>query len=273
MTPFQEMSRFQSLCQLVKQDDPSLTILMLNGAGIGNTGATLLADAISRNTHLVVLFLDHNEISASGATALAPALARHPTLEFVYLSYNHIGDSGASAIANSLTTNHSRRLRVLKMTVCNIGVEGAVQLANMLCSNTTALQKLDLDGNAIRSAGAVAISQSLQHNTTLQSLSIRYNEIQPRALDSFCNALLVKNTTLTELLLEEGDEADPEMEGLAYLLACNRAGRGQWGDTRVQAGEWPRLLSRVSSSVLFTLLQSRPDLIDKSLEPSVSEEE
>lgn len=290
------MNRFDKLCQRVKQDDPSLTILMLNGAGIGNAGAKLLAEGIRRNSHLVVLFLDHNEISASGITALAPSLARHPCLEFIFLSYNPIGDSGALAMAEALT-NSRKRLKVLKMTDCSIKVEGAKHLARMLAADSTVsgnddnssallLEKLDLDGNAIGPAGAIAIADSLQHNTILQSISLRYNELhqqhaQSVVIESFVQAL-ENNTTLTEFRIQEDDFCFPSSalsgvvetacQVLSHLLACNRAGRGHWGtsndDACVQAYEWPRVISncnRSSSSVLFALLTSRPDLVECNL--------
>ena len=83
------------------------TELKLNGAGIGDVGATALATALMGNSHpqLVKLDLRSNGIGDAGATAVATQLETHGTVATLELADNAVGDDGAVAVARALKIN------------------------------------------------------------------------------------------------------------------------------------------------------------------------
>ena len=58
----------------LKDNDPSLTMLLLERIQIGDNGVKALAEALKTNTSLTDLSLYSNQIGALGARALAEAL-------------------------------------------------------------------------------------------------------------------------------------------------------------------------------------------------------
>jgi hypothetical protein len=261
--------KIRDLYNRVRRDDPSLTILNLNQACIGNQGAKDLGAALHLNTHLVVLFLDNNGVAGSGCQALAAGMARHPALEFVFLGYNSVGNSGAVALALALKENH--KIQVLKLMHNNITVRGSIALAEGLRCNSS-LQKLNLDGNRIGDKGAVALAAGLEDNHALTHLDIRYAGIRelPCVVSSFCSVLHLDNKTLQELLLAEDEEDDGDTgknssgrDDLQFYLDLNRLGRHSFGTCNVSPAMWTRVLATASRKprLLHAVLVARPDLL------------
>jgi Ran GTPase-activating protein (RanGAP) involved in mRNA processing and transport len=261
-------TKLRDLYNRVRCDDPSLTMLNLNSACIGNRGAKALGAALHFNSHLVVLFLDNNGVAGSGCQALAAGMARHPALEFVFLGYNSVGNTGAAALALALKEN--RKIQVLKLMHCNITAEGSVALAQGLRCNSS-LQKLNLDGNRIGDKGALALAASLQDNHALTHLDIRYAGIHelPRVGSSFSSVLHSDNKTLQELLLaedllaEDDNDNDSVKDDLQLYLHLNRLGRHSFGTCTVLPASWTRVLAAASLSprLLHAVLVARPDLL------------
>lgn len=257
----------------VRRDDPSLTMLNLNHAGIGNQGAKELGVALHFNTHLVVLFLDNNGVSGSGCQALAAGIARHPALKFVFLTYNSVGNTGAAAIALALKENCM--IQVLSLIHNNITAQGSVALAEGLRCNSSLL-KLNLDGNPIGGKGALALAAGLEDNHSLTHLNMHYAGIRelPCVVSSFCSVLQSANKTLQELLLAEDDDdnADDSDSGknshdrddLQFYLDLNRLGRHSFGSCDVSPAIWTRVLATASRKprLLHAVLVARPDLLE-----------
>jgi Ran GTPase-activating protein (RanGAP) involved in mRNA processing and transport len=257
----------------VRRDDPSLTMLNLNHAGISNRGAKDLGAALHSNTHLAVLFLDNNGVYGSGCQALAAGMARHPALRFVFLSYNSVGNSGAEAIALALKEN--RNIQVLNLMHNSITAQGSVALAESLRCNSS-LQKLNLDGNPIGDKGALALAAGLEDNHALTHLDLRYSCIKelPCVISSFCSVLRSSNKTLQELLFNEDDSSDDtgkhstsngivDRDDLQFYLDLNRLGRDAFGTCNVSPAIWTRVLATASRNprLLHAVLVARPDLV------------
>jgi hypothetical protein len=262
--------KMRDLYNRVRRDDPSLTMLNLNHACIGNQGAKELGAALLSNTHLVVLFLDSNGVCGSGCHALAAGMARHPALKFVFLSYNSVGNSGAAAIALALKEN--RNIQVLNLTHNDITTQGSIALAEGLRCNSS-LRKLNMDGNSIGDKGALALAAGLEDNHGLTHLDIRYTGIRdlPCVVSSFCSVLHSNNKTLQELLLaEDNDDSDVAQnsngigrDDLQFYLDLNRLGRHSFGTCDVSPAIWTRVLATASRKprLLHAVLVARPDLV------------
>lgn len=216
-----------ALCERLRRNDPSLTVVNLNHRNIGNDGAKALAAALAYNTRVVVLFLQHNSIGASGMKALAKALlakkmnattasssssisssaAAPPSLSsplaHLYLDDNHLGDEGCHAIATIIQSCAS--LQVLKLTDNQIGPTGVQILMQALLSSTSSsssqssssssssLQYLSLQKNNLGKTGMHILTQALatQKNGGDLVLPLRW-------LDVRCNKVHDWKTVLQE---------------------------------------------------------------------------
>ena len=77
----------------------------LRDKGLGDAGASVLAEALKVNAVLTDLNLQSNRIGDKGATALAEALKVNAALNSLHLTCNEIGPTGAIALAEGLESN------------------------------------------------------------------------------------------------------------------------------------------------------------------------
>jgi hypothetical protein len=290
-----------ALCERLRRNDPSLTILNLPHQAMGNDGACALAAALAdpTNTHLVVGMLDNNHIGPSGCRALCASLTAttpqsSPPLVHLYLSYNRIGDEGAVALAALLSSSVSSSvssLQVLKIAHNEIGPRGAAVLAQALAHQACRLTTLDASANAWGRTGVTSVLAALADNSALRTLDVRDNQDSPppddmddmAALRQAAIRFLRHNVTLSHLYL--GDESSPDDEKtaarrgvekgnavtseratLAFYLAWNRAGRQSLAcTTNGQVVPMAHLLANAAAaadkSVLFASLRTRPDVV------------
>ena len=157
----------------------------------------VLASVLKTNHTLVGLELACFN-SGIDSCQLASALCRNDTLQRLQLTNNPIGVRGADAFAEMLRTNHT--LVNLQLEGCNIYPNGACQLASALCKNDT-LQEFSMSGR-IGSKGAAAFAEMLLKNKSLKVLEFPYDddsigeEGTQKLIDS-----LEHNTTLETLKL------------------------------------------------------------------------
>ena len=146
------------------------TSLLLDGAGIGDAEALLLAAGLARAPALAHLNLRYNRVSPAALPALVAAIDAHPALASVDLWANPIGDDGAALVAPLL-----RRLSAVNLGQGGVGDAGAAAIAEALRGNT-ALRTLMLTNNRIRDAGAAALAAALP-GTQITDLNLYWNGI------------------------------------------------------------------------------------------------
>ncbi|XP_022807530.1 protein NLRC5-like [Stylophora pistillata] len=110
----------------------NLTELDLSRSLIGDTCATLIAEAIKGNKTLTNLNLSGNRITNADPTSIAEAIKVINTLTNLDLSDNLITDSGATSIAESLT--------YLNFSGCRITDAGAASLFEAVKVNKTMME-------------------------------------------------------------------------------------------------------------------------------------
>ena len=268
-----------ALCQRLQSNDPTLTVLNLNHAEMGNDGAKALAAALLHNHTVVVLFLQHNGLGSSGMQALADALQHHPTLQHLYLDDNHLGDAGCKALAQLLRHGTSLSLRVLKVADNGIGPAGAAVLAQALPHSQ--LEYLCLQKNSLGLPGMRALQQALSQksssssssSSTLRWLDVRCNQVTTayyqQVLDGWTHVLEHYNETLCVLELWERNELETAVPcnanaKLEFWLQWNRAGRRSLKQTQGSPIPMKRLLANAAAAspdVIWATLQARPDLV------------
>ena len=201
----------------VLETNTTLTKLVLNGNSIGPASAESLATALKTNTTLTNLDLSDNNLGPAGAKSLATALKPNTALTNLNLSYNDLGPADAESLATALKTNTT--LTNLELSGNNLSPAGAESLATALKPNTT-LTNLDLSGNNLGPAGAESLATALKTNTTLTNLDLSGNNLGPAGAESLATALKT-NTSLTNLNLSGNNLGPAGAESLATALKTN----------------------------------------------------
>ena len=199
------------------ETNTTLTNLNLSGNNLGPSGAESLATALKTNTSLSNLNFSGNNLGPAGAESLATALKTNTILTNLDFSGNNVGPAGAESLATALKTNTT--LTNLNMSVNNLGPGGAESLATVLKTNTT-LTNLDLSGNNLGPADAESLATALQKNKTLTNLNLSVNNLGPAGAEPLAKALKT-NTTLTNLGLMRNNLGSAGAESLATALETN----------------------------------------------------
>eukprot|EP00035_Acanthoeca_spectabilis_P023759 m.450816 g.450816 ORF g.450816 m.450816 type:complete len:1817 (-) comp20053_c0_seq1:49-5499(-) len=108
----------------------TVTVLGLDGCGLGAVSAVGLAEILKMNATLTALSLNGNTFNDDGAIAFADCLRHNTGLNTVNLAQNGIGDAGATAIAAALA--HNETLGQLVLTNNQIGTTGYKAFINFL---------------------------------------------------------------------------------------------------------------------------------------------
>jgi hypothetical protein len=290
----------QNACLEFKDRSARLTLLNLNGRGIGSTGMKRLAESICNprpatviarqrpyRSPLVCLWLENNYLHPSSAEDLSRLVALSPSLRYLHLAHNSLGNQGAKIVCESSFT----QLQVCNLTDNEIGPAGARSIAEKLKDPKCIIQTLILDSNQLRDEGTLEIAEALKFNTSLKSLDLRYNHLTRRGLLAIREVLFQRgNMTLHTLHLQEEEDEDclpllPQKQNpqstikysqrahccdrcriksdVDFFLALNQAGRHSFSNLELSTALWSRILAKTSQddpSLLHAALLERPDI-------------
>lgn len=147
------------------------TKVSLNQRQFHNQDVATAVRALIINRRCTWFDLFHQGITSEGALIIASALENNLFVEALELRNNFICDSGVQAFAHALSTDRS------------------------------ALQRLDLNGNAITDIGVRILVDMLRINKTLLKLTLSFNRITNEGVEMFVNVLIDDNSTLQWLSL------------------------------------------------------------------------
>ncbi|KAK3279063.1 hypothetical protein CYMTET_13037 [Cymbomonas tetramitiformis] len=152
-----------SLCKGLKPS--SITSLDLSETGITGGGAAALGELLGSvpPAHIFRLILSNNSLGPEGGQAIAQGIAKNSMLEELNLHGCELGDVGAAALLQAVQQgceSDSCRLRLLVVSSCSIGPEGASLMANAL-SACTSLARLDLRENGVEETGVVELAKAI----------------------------------------------------------------------------------------------------------------
>ena len=145
----------------------SLTELNLRSCGIPKDGLRKIARGLLQNTSLKKLDISYNELGMEGSVAVAEMLSNKSLTELNLRSCG-IPKDGLRKIARGLLQNTS--LKKLDISVNELGMEGSVAVAEMLCNKS--LTELNLEWCDIPEVGLREIARGLLQNTSLQTLNL-----------------------------------------------------------------------------------------------------
>ena len=196
----------------------NLTNLNLSCDGIGDAGATSIAEAIKVNKTLTILNLSLNPFSDAGVTSIADAIKVNKTLTNLDLSYDGISDEGATSIAEAIKVNET--LTKLNLSRNRYSDAGVTSIAEAIKVNKT-LTNLDLSHNRICNGGATTIAEAIKVNKTLTNLDLSYDGISDAGATSIAEAIKV-NKTLTKLNLSRNHSSDAGATSIAEAIKVNK---------------------------------------------------
>ena len=145
--------------------------LYLSNNPIGDTGASLISEAVRETATLKTLILHDCHITSRGAEHLSRVLAQNSSLEKLDIGWNSIGDEGISHVAEALKQNE--QLKELWIGRCEITDKGAASLASALTVNSS-LKLLHMGGTkgALTEDGLSIIAQSLANKSMFMKVAI-----------------------------------------------------------------------------------------------------
>ena len=140
---------------------------------IGDTGASLISEAVIKTVTLKTLILSKCVITSRGAENLSRALALNSSLEKFDIGNNNLGDEGISHMAEAL--RQDTQLKELWIGDCGMTDKGAASLASALSVNNS-LKMLCIGGTkgALTEAGLSTITQSLTNNSKFVKLEVSF---------------------------------------------------------------------------------------------------
>ncbi len=170
---------------------PELTALYLDAASLSSAQADVIMASVQHDSALATLSLSSNAVGDRGADSVASALTRSTTITHLALQSNGITVLGAKSICSALRMS-ACALVFLDMSGNPLGDAGAIALGHCLDVNTF-LKQLYLVDCDIGNDGAASLVDSLVFNQVLQLLDLSGNrgvtEVQRNRLS---NAILIK---------------------------------------------------------------------------------
>ena len=192
--------------------NPTLQILRLGGNNLGPDGAALLAAPLSEEGCAICeLSLPQNSLGAEGAEALAPVAASSARLRVLDVSLNNLGDRGVKALAAALidSTPPAQRAPLLLPPS---------DVASCLCG----LVELNLSQNRLTGECADALARGLLTRPHLATLRLQKNELGDEGGIHLARALS-EGCGVSDLQLQDngiGDEGACAIGEAMRLLAC-----------------------------------------------------
>ena len=202
-----------SLMTFMSNSSMQWKTLELKECNITEVGMSVLEQFISEKlSTLEYVDLSGNESSPWG---LYCAIIRHCSVNSLTLCGGH----GIQDYVNEVNKGLQMNTKLISLTLCNIGNNGAITLAEAIQVNTT-LQKINISNNSISDDGAAAISNSLKVNSSLQELNISRNKITSEGTKYIAEAIQV-NTILEKLDLSCNAVSDDGAAAISDSLKFN----------------------------------------------------
>ncbi|XP_065902641.1 protein NLRC3-like [Dysidea avara] len=193
--------------------------LNLEECYIGDNGINLLHHYLcgdkANKEEVIVINLNQNYLS-SASSPLIGDIITHLQPHTLKLDGNH--NTSVRDISTAVT--NTDQLRVLYIIRNNTTSTGAIAVANSLLHNTS-LEVLDTSFNPIGQDGATAIAQAITNNKTLKKLNINNCKITSTGARAIANSLL-HNASLEVLLMSNNAIGQDGAIAIALAITNNK---------------------------------------------------
>lgn len=176
----------------------TLKKLSLGDIEFGPEAAKELGSSFVKNDTLEQISFLGNSLDSFGSSAILDSFARHPALVELFFQNEFMDSVATSSLGKMLQSNH--KLKLLDLSNCALGNEGAVAIGNALGGSNQTLQQIILHCCDIKFDGAKVLLEKLQKNHTLKSLDLTQNELT-NAISEVVAALIRTNKSIFELFL------------------------------------------------------------------------
>ena len=227
--------------------------LGLYNTGIGGPDCEALLELLQSTHSLEWLHIEQNNLSSESVASIVTGLSHNNSLRKLDISGSHFSMSNTHHLSSLLREHSKCTLTSLKLEGCHISSEGAVELATVLCKNTT-LRELNLSGNPIgehvegvtamlaenkslimleledchiSGQGAGELAAALCKNSTLQVLNLDRNPIGVEGASSMSD-MLQHNTSLTWLRICDDSVGKEGVRQLTNSVKYNQTLRELW---------------------------------------------
>ena len=199
----------EAIATLLEDPSCNLRSISLRSNQIGDVGATILANSLSKNVKLQEISLRSNQIGDGGATAIANSLSKNVKLQEISLRSNQIGDGGATAIANSLSGNVKLQKLCLRGNPVNhIGDIFCGVLCNTSCINSTYSSNHTLNDVGLESLG--------RHLTPLLNMNMGTNKSHV-AIKKILK--YHPNMDMKPMVVWDAEEGEQNLKALPYVIS------------------------------------------------------
>lgn len=182
-----------------------ITHLDLRNNNLDHKGAKALAKGLQKNTSLCVLELCGNSFgSAESAQFLGEMLSHNRTLRFLDLSNCKMDGATLDALFQGLKKNSSLQSLILSKN------RGVALSWSLLLEAWKHLEVLHLNQTGLQAQHIVELSEHI-HNTTLRSLKLSFNNVEPKgasALGHFLCASHLRELELSKCALQNDGAMD-----------------------------------------------------------------
>ncbi len=201
-----------------------LESVYLTANDLQGDGVELLAKTLDQLPKMRELTIHWEKIRADGSAALGK-LRGIGRLQVLDLYNDWLGDSEVEAISAGFLALSVCALRTLNLRSNSIGSSGGVKLADWI-ARCPCLTELDVSGNPIGSAAAVAIGKSLESSCSRNNLSV-LDASECRIESAGVVALLSRMeslVSLTSLKLAQNSAGDTGAKAVSDFLLRSASG-------------------------------------------------
>ena len=167
-------------------ENDHLNMVRVHARTFQATGATEITAALSNSICLSIIDIENYSITHKNTDDLATILCCNPQLQELHLNRNNLHTNSTIKVIKAL---HSVKT-LTKFSLCDNGItdKAANDIAATISCNT-GLQVLNINGNDLKTSGAIIISRALQKVSTLTKLYINSNKIACEAAGEIAAAI------------------------------------------------------------------------------------
>jgi Ran GTPase-activating protein (RanGAP) involved in mRNA processing and transport len=166
--------------------------------GLLDAAAQALAEVLKQNNDVLKVDVSDNHLTDKGAHVLMRALRRNRGLQELDFSGNELDDKFCTEFATFIKLHGTLH----RMTAgSGIDCKGCQVISAALTHNRS-LVEVDLSGNKIKDAGAIALFRVMQHNPNLKLIALSGNILHDEAMEAVAQ-LLYSNQSIEVIKVDQ----------------------------------------------------------------------
>ncbi|RHY33866.1 hypothetical protein DYB25_000410 [Aphanomyces astaci] len=200
----------------------SIRQLVVSGNLIGDYGASAIAFAMDRSTHLDALYLDGNAIGPPGVFAFLNILRSNPGKSYQVLCLDDNPTDQALIDQVSQTRLSHTVVPYIHSNCAHRILEGALAIGFYLALNPT-LTRLNLSGNQITDVGAFGLAKGLLVNSSLTELHVGSNRLGDAGVSSIYATSFDNKKSVLATIHVKGNLHSSEGDTIVHAIVQSKA--------------------------------------------------